>query len=233
MARRAVGTPTANCSRCARRVSPLVTQRIREDALRWTVSCQCTHCGHVNDSDGSGLPTARMHRALMQNGYASVQLTPPTFPKGIAARRIGPLLQCDDNDAEGIVRDMFGSGFVCTNVEADFLRSALRSPFHFVITEHEGTPPIPEGHSFPAGPIEDFERLWTTDRTRWVLARVWGGGGFIALEHERNGALIIENHDTSVEVLSRMAEAGVPIVDVELGDAGGAEPDIDRAPRRR
>jgi hypothetical protein len=67
-----------------------------------------------------------------------------------------------------------------------------------------------------SGP-NDLEHLWTTDAALYVLFDL-GSDRFVIVERRTRSALVIEDDAIMGQVVSRMLDAGVPVVDTWPND---------------
>ncbi len=74
--------------------------------------------------------------------------------------------------------------------------------------------------------LDQYADLWGSRAKEYVLLR--GPGVMLPFHLPSGGALIIEDHKTAVEVVSRMQKAGVPVVD-EIAPG----PDFERIKREQ
>jgi hypothetical protein len=61
--------------------------------------------------------------------------------------------------------------------------------------------------------LEEFEHLWTTEASKYVLWKAGTGYLPVKVDGKEPLALVIEDDDLAKAVEARMIEAGVPVVD--------------------
>jgi hypothetical protein len=68
--------------------------------------------------------------------------------------------------------------------------------------------------------ISDFSDMWTVDRENYVLVRSKRDpDDFLIFYLPTKGVALIEDEDEYVEVVQRMRDAGVPVLDELPGEA--------------
>ena len=113
------------CPRCSARDALEVGQANYQGTLRWYESVKCHNCGLRSEADGEGFPPEEFRDRLLQNsGRWEVRLDPVKSPATVA-KVVRTALSLSMQDAAQLLKQLPGSVYVGTEVEAAWLAEQL------------------------------------------------------------------------------------------------------------
>jgi hypothetical protein len=132
------------CGSCGTPGTAWEGQSLRGGVLRWVADTQCANCGLTScDGDRGETPRSIRDAVLGAHGPSRIRLTTPqgSRPKAyqVFRKAFGWSLARTRQELEGLAI----TGYVCTDVEAEYLSGLLAAAGVDTVTEKDGRGAVP------------------------------------------------------------------------------------------